>query len=173
MPGRVMLAAYAIVSLWLAAPLAARAGEALDINGAFVGEGLPKGWSPNKPGYWDDEGKVVLTPIPDLEKSSVRLTSVTRAMSLYCTTRFAVEGGDKVVLRALMRGSGAGSLGVYYYPAGGWLKREFQASEEWMEYSAELPLPEKVSQISVVIGIPPRASTEFLDLTAEVVRSGR
>lgn len=173
MPGGAMLAVYAIVSLCLAAPSAAQAGEALDVNGAFVGEGLPKGWSPNKPGYWDDEGKAVLTHIPDIEKTAVRLTSVTRAMSLYYTTRFAVEGGDKVVLKVLMRGNGAGSLGVYYYPDGGWLKKEFRASEDWEEFSLELSLPDKASQISVVIGIPPRASTEFLDLTAEVMHKGR
>ena len=167
MRGAAILTASLIVSLGLLGAAAARAGAARDVNGAFVGEGLPKGWGPNKPGYWDDEGKVVLTHIPDIEKTAVRLTSVTKAMSLYYGQRFAVAGGDKVVVKALLKGNGAGSLGVYYYPAGGWLKKEFKASEDWEEFAAELSLPEGVTHISVVIGIPPRSSTEFLDLTAE------
>lgn len=161
------------VALWAAGGTAVYADEPLEINGAFVGQGLPTGWGPNKPGYWDDSGKVALTYIPDLEKTAVRLTSATRAMSMYCTRRFAVAAGDKVMLKALLRGEGAGSLGVYFYPAGGWLKKEFPASADWSEIAAEFTLGEEVSHISVVIGIPPCASVEFLDVAATVTRKGQ
>jgi len=155
------------VAMWWVGLGSAYAGENLDINGAFIGEKSPQGWSSNKPGYWDNEGQVTLTHISDIERNAVRLTSVSRAMHLYTSARpFAVGGGDKVVVRGLMRGRGAGMLGIYYYPGGGWLKKEFQVSEDWSEFAAELVLPEGAATIRAVIGIPPRASTEFLDLTA-------
>jgi hypothetical protein len=170
----VKLAVSATLALFITCAAAVRAGEALDINGVFVGAGLPTGWAPNKPGYWDNEGKVVLTEVSDLDKTALRLTSVSRAMSLYTSARqFTVKSGDKVAVTCLMRGEGAGSLGVYYYPGGGWLKQEFGVASDWSEFAAELTLPDGVETIRVVIGIPPRSSTEFLDLTAELTRSGK
>ena len=171
MRATVILALASALTLSLGGALTAQAQQALDVNGAFAGEGLPTGWAPNRPGYWDDSGTVVLTEVSDLEKNSVRLTSVSRAMSLYTSAwQFAVSAGDKVVVRCLMRGEGAGSLGVYYYPAGGWLKKEVPVFADWSEYAAELTIPEKVTDIRVVIGVPPRASTEFLDLAVEIVK---
>ena len=174
MHGRVIGIVLTSVALYLAGATPAPTQEALDLNGAFVGAGLPTGWGPNQPGYWDEAGTVTLTHIPDLEKSAVRLTSVAKAMSLYTSARqFAVSVGDKVVVKSLMRGAGAGSLGVYYYPGGGWLKKEFPVTTDWTEFAAELAIPEKVTHVRVVIGIPPCASAEFLDLRAQVIRTGR
>ncbi|MBP8951048.1 MAG: hypothetical protein KBI47_01550 [Armatimonadetes bacterium] len=156
------------VAAYVAALSAAQAAERLDVNGTLVGEGRPTGWAPNKPGYWDEDGTVALTPIADLEMNSVRLSSATRAMHLYYTRRFAAEEGDRILVSCIMRGEGAGSLGVYFYPAGGWMKREFSVSGDWGEYSVELALGAGTREISVVIGIPPCASAEFLDLTARI-----
>jgi hypothetical protein len=158
------------VAAFLATVCAAQVTERHDLNGAFVGEAMPRGWGPNKPGYWDEAGKVALTPIPDLEMNALRLTSATRAMHVYCATRFSATGGDRLVLTCLLRGEGAGSLGAYHYPAGGWLKREFSVTEEWSEFTAEFTLTKGVTHLSVVLGIPPCASVEFLDATAKLVR---
>lgn len=159
-----------VVTACMATVCAAQAGERLDVNGAFTGAGAPKGWGPNKPGYWDEAGKLVLTPISDLEMNSLRLTSATRAMQMYCVERFPVSEGDRAVLTCVMRGEGAGSLGLYFYPAGGWLKREFWVTEEWSEFTAEFTLPQGATHVSVMLGIPPCASVEFLDMTAKIIR---
>jgi len=148
---------------------AALAGEALEINGVFAGEGHPKGWSPNKPGYWDDEGKVALNKIPDTEKTALQLTSQSKKMHLF-TKQFPVAKGDKVVVKALVKGKGAGSLGAYTYPGGGWVNKEFKATAEWTEFVAELSFPEKVENVCVVIGITPGSSVEFMDVKAEIVK---
>ena len=169
----VPLAVSLAVVASLATVCAAQITERLDLNGAFAGEGMPRGWGPNKPGYWDEAGKVALTPIPDLEMNALRLTSATRAMHMYCATRFPANEGDRLVLTCLLRGEGAGSLGAYYYPAGGWLKREFSVTEEWSEFTAEFTLAQGVTHLSVVLGIPPGASVEFLDATAKIVRGSQ
>ena len=171
MRGRAIVTVLTLAALWVAASWAASAGEAMDVNGAFAGEGMPTGWAANRPGYWDEAGTVVLTGVADLAKTAVRMTSVSRAMSLDTGGRqFAVSAGDKVVVTCLMRGEGAGSLGVYYYPTGGWLKKEFGVTTDWTEYAAELTVPERATHVRVVIGVPPRASTEFLDLMAAIVK---
>lgn len=149
---------------------AAQVAERLDVNSAFVGESMPQGWGANKPGYWDEAGKVALTPIPDLEMNALRVTSATRAIHLYCARQFPATEGDRVMLTCLMRGEGAGSLGVYYYPGCGWLRREFSVTEEWSEFTAEFTLAKNVTHVSVVLGIPPGASVEFLDVTARIIR---
>ena len=57
-----------------------------------------------------------------------------------------------------------------YYPTGGWLKREFSVTEEWSEFTPEFTLASNVRYVSVVLGIPPCASVEFLDVTAKILR---
>ncbi len=136
-------------------------------------ESLPQGWAPNKPAYRDNEGKVALTGVPDLETAAVPMTSCTRAMHLYCGKRFAAQEGERVVVNCLMRGDTAGSPGVYFHPAGGWLKKGFAVSEDWSELSSELALGPGIESISVVMGIPPCASVEFLDITARIIRTWR
>lgn len=156
-----------LVTVFFALSGMALAGDTLEINGTFAGDGQPKGWSPNKPGYWDEDGTMVLNKISDVDKTAVQLTSKTRKMHIY-TKQFKISQGDKVVVKALVRGKGTGSLGAYTYPGGGWISKEFKATEEWTEVVAELSFPDKVEKVSVVIGITPESSMEFMDLTAAI-----
>lgn len=162
-----------LVAAGVATACAAQAVERLEINGAFAGEGMPQGWGANKPGYWDEAGKVALNPIPDLEMNALRVTSATRAIHLYYTRRFPATEGDRAVLTCVMRGEGAGFLGLYCYPAGGWLKREFWVTEEWSEFTTEFTLAKGVTHVSVMLGLPPCTSVEFLDLTARIIRKAQ
>ena len=149
----------------LVCSVALSAGRALDVNGAFAGDGCPKGWAANKPGHWDEAGTLSLSKVPGLEKNAVRLVSQSKGMHLY-TRQFPLAAAEKVVLRAIVRGKGAGSLGVYTYPGAGMAEKEFKATEDWTEFVAELS--PKATAICVVITASLGSSVEFVDLTAEI-----
>lgn len=146
---------------------AAASGEVIEVNGTFKGDSIPGGWSPNKPGYWDDEGVFALKKVPDTDKTALELTSKTKKMHIY-TKQYAVAKGDKLELKAMVRGKGACSLGAYFYPGAGWVFKEFNASEEWTEVTAELTFQDTAEKVSIVIGITPGSSVEFLELRAEI-----
>jgi hypothetical protein len=152
------------------------AGEVLDINGSFneLKNGLPAGWSPNKPAAWDDEGTIAVNPIDGTEKQALQVTSQTKAMHLfYGKSKWPVATGDQCVIKAMVKGKGEGELGIYTYPGGGLIKKLFQATEDWTEFVAELTIPKskpEIDEIYVVIMASPGASVEFSDVRAEIVK---
>jgi len=85
------------------------AGEKLDINGTFEGDGHPRSWSPNKPGYWDEEGSLTLAKVDGAEKTAVKIESKTRKMHIF-TKQYPIAKGDKLRVKGMVRGKGAGSL---------------------------------------------------------------
>jgi hypothetical protein len=151
------------------------AGETLDIKGSFGSElkgGFPEGWFPNKPGFWDDSGKVSLNKIPDTEKNALQITSQTKAIHLF-GKEWPIATGDKCIIKGMVKGKGKGGFGVYTYPGGGFLSKEFQATDEWTEFIAELTIPavkSAIDKIRVVIVVSPGATIEFLDAVAEIVK---
>lgn len=151
------------------------AGEILDIKGNFGSElkyGLPTGWFPNKPGWWDDAATIALNKIPDTEKYALQITSQTKAIHLY-GKQWPIATGDKCVIKAMVKGKGKGGLGVYFYPGCGLKSKEFQATEEWTEFIAEVTIHEtkpEIDKICVVLAVSPGASIEFSDVTAEIVK---
>jgi hypothetical protein len=146
------------------------AGEKLDIKGSFGSE--LTGWHANKPGHWDDAGKVSMNKIPDTEKYALQVTSESKGMHLY-GKQWTIATGDKCIIKGMVKGKGKGGFGVYTYPGGGMVSKEFQATDEWTEFIAELTIPTgnpEINKISVVIVVSPGASIEFSDVTAEVVK---
>ena len=150
------------------------AGEMLDIKGSFGAElkdGAPEDWYPNKPG-WDAAGTLAMNKIPDTGKYALQVTSQTKAMYLY-GKQWPVGSGEKCVIKGMVKGKGKGSLGMYTYPGGGYLRKEFSATEDWTEFTAEIIIPEKnpkIEKISFVISVSSGSSIEFLDVTAEIVK---
>ncbi|MDD2479303.1 MAG: hypothetical protein PHS31_05390 [Victivallaceae bacterium] len=143
----------------------------LDVNGDFLLKNKPPtGWGMNKPAHWDSSGEMSLTRIKELDKNAIKLISQTKGMHLYCGKRFPTISGDKLILKAMVRGKGSGILGAYTYPGGGSRQKNIKASEEWTEFVAELSFPEEVKEICVVIGVSPGSSVEFLGLTAEIIK---
>ncbi len=151
------------------------AGEKLDIKGSFGPElknGEADGWYPNKPGNWDAAGTLALNKIPDTEKYALQVTSKTKAMYLY-GKQWPITAGDKCIIKAMVKGKGTGSLGEYSYPGGGYLRKDFTATEEWTEFTAEILIPKnspEIDKISIVISVSPGSSIEFSDVTAEIVK---
>lgn len=151
------------------------AGEVLDIKGNFGSElkyGLPAGWTPNKPRWWDEAATIALNKIPDTEKYALQITSQTKAIHLY-GKQWPIATGDKCVIKAMVKGKGKGGLGVYFYPGSGLKSKEFQATEEWTEFIAEVTIHEtkpEIDKICIVLVIGPGASIEFADVTAEIVK---
>ena len=152
------------------------AGEKLDIKGSFGSElkyGFPAGWAPNKPRWWDDEATISLNKITDTEKYALQVTSQTKAVHLYGANQWPIATGDKCVIKAMVKGKGKGGLGVYFYPGCGLLSKEFQATEEWTEFIAEIIIHKanpEIDKVCVVLAVSPGASIEFSDVTAEIVK---
>jgi hypothetical protein len=158
------------------------AGEMLDINGDFGGlkNEFPAGWYPNKPGYWEDTATISLNEIPETEKCVLQVTSQTQAIHLYTSgigtavKKWPIANGDQCIIKARIKGSGEAGLGVYFYPAGVFKGKEFQATEEWRECVAELTMyatnPD-IDAICVVLEVGPGAKIEFSDVTAEIVKN--
>ena len=140
----------------------------LDINGDFLLKRPPTGWGPNKPLYWDNSGKLILKTVTGLDKTALKLVSQSRKMHLYFGKKFKITKGAKLILKVMVRGKGAGVIGAYTYPGGGFIKKDIKASEDWTEFVAELSFPQKVKGICIVVGIGPGASVEFVGLTAEI-----
>ena len=143
------------------------AGEKLDIKGNFGSE--LAGWHANKPGHWDDAGKVSMNKIPDTEKYARQVTSESKGMHLY-GKQWPIATGDKCIVKGMVKGKGKGGLGVYTYPGAGLAQKEFQATEEWTEFIAEITMGKGGDKICVVITVSPGSSIEFLDVTAEIVK---
>jgi len=148
------------------------AGESLDVNGTFAGaKGWPNGWHPNAPAYWE-EGALVLTKVPDTKKNALQLTSKSKEIHIYNSicqdTRFLVSKGDKIIFKSLVKGKGTGAIGVYAYPAGSVIKKDFKATEKWTEFATELSISGKVKSISVIIAVSVGSSVKFMDLTVEI-----
>jgi len=152
------------------------AGENLDIEGSFdsgLKYGFPKGWGPNKPAWWDDAATIALNPIVGTEKQALQVKSQTKAIHLYYYKGWPVETGDTCLVRAMVKGTGTGQLGVYTYPGCAISAKTFQATEEWTEFAAEVIVPKgnpAIDEIRVVLVISPGASIEFSDVTAEIVK---
>ena len=156
------------------------AGEKLDIKGSFgskLKSGLPEGWLPNKPGFWDNEATITLNKIPDTEKNALQVTSQTKAIQIWFSKKWTISAGDKCIIKAMVKGKGRVGLGLYYYPYECGISKafnpwkEFQATEEWTEYSVEILIPEGspgISEIAVAIMVKPGASIEFADVAAEI-----
>ncbi|MFA6568559.1 MAG: hypothetical protein WCS96_10130 [Victivallales bacterium] len=168
---RILMAAAAIFSLngFLFA------GEKLDIKGDFVkcrADGIPDGWVVHSKNF-DEAGKVSVNTVPDTEKKAVQITSKTKAIHFYTTETWPSVKGDRCVIKAMVKGSGQGSLSVYLYPGGVMANKGFQATEEWTDVAAELitpDRPEPVEKLRVVLAVSPGASIEFMDVTAEIVK---
>ncbi len=166
------------------------AGENLDIKGSFGSElaqtvypeygktsyGLPKGWIPNLPSWWDAAGKTSLNKIPGTEKYALQLTSQTKKMSVYYFKKWPISPGDKCIVKAIVKGIGTAELGIIFYPGQGCLSKGFTATEERTEFTAEIEIPKVshcntvIEQIIVILGVSQGASIEFLDVTAEIVK---
>ncbi|MCK9412487.1 MAG: hypothetical protein M0Q53_09320 [Prolixibacteraceae bacterium] len=153
-------------------------GKCLEINGKFNSElkdGLPEGWIPNKPGYWDEEGTISLKKITGTKINALQVTTKTKAVRLYYNQHWPIVKGDKCVVRAIVKGKGGVDLGVYYHQASRSLIKGFAVTEEWSEYKAEITVPEanpEISEIVVVIGASPGATVEFAEVTATIIKEG-
>jgi hypothetical protein len=154
-------------------------GKYLEIKGKFGSElkdGLPEGWIPNKPGYWDAEGTISLKNIDGTKINSLHVTSQTKAVRLYYNKHWAIVKGDRCVVRALAKGKGGVDLGVYYHQASRSLIKGFAVTEEWSEYNADITIPEanpEISEIVVVIGASPGAMVELAEVTATIIHDGQ
>ena len=156
------------------------AGEILDIKGSFdagLAGGFPVGWLPNKPSWWDDAATVALNPIDGTEKQALQVTSPNQGIHLFSGKKWPVVPGDKCVVRAMVKGSGSGQLGVYTYPGSGMFAKTFRATEEWTQFVAEVTIPkinplmdEEINAICVVLVANPNSSIEFLDVTAGITK---
>ena len=154
------------------------AGESLDIKGDFgsaLKNGMPAGWEPNKPVYWEDGETIVsLNAVEGTEKNALQVTSQTKAVHLYTNKKWPVATGDQSVIKAMVKGTGNGQLGVYTYPGGGYISKTFQATGEWAEFIAEVIIPKiregEIDEIRAVIAVSPGSSIEFMDVTAEIVK---
>jgi len=149
------------------------AGETLDIKGSFTEskrtDGIPVGWEANKPSYWEDTSKVSLNKIPDTEKYALQITSQSKAIHLY-GKQWPLATGDKCIVKGMVKGKGKGGLGVYTYPGCGVAQKEFQATEEWTEFIAEITMGKGGDKICVIITVSPGSSIEFSEVTAEIVK---
>jgi hypothetical protein len=156
------------------------AGENLDIKGSFdagLTGGFPVGWLPNKPSWWDDAATVGLNPIDGTEKQALQVTSPNQGIHLFYVKKWPVVPGDQCVVRAMVKGTGSGQLGVYTYPGCVMSAKTFLATEEWTQFVAEVTIPkvnpaldEEIHAICVVLVANPNSSIEFLDVTAEIVK---
>jgi hypothetical protein len=155
------------------------AGEMLDIKGNFgeLKNGLPAGWYPNKPRYWEDTATISLSEIPETGKFALKVTSQSQTIHIFSILgtspkKWPITTGGQCIIKAKIKGHGEGGLGVYSYPSGQFQGKDFQATEEWTEFIAELTMgvtkPE-VEEICIVLMIGPGASVEFSDVTAEIV----
>ncbi|MFA6175595.1 MAG: hypothetical protein WC765_03335 [Phycisphaerae bacterium] len=151
------------------------AGEVLDIKGSFdagIKDGFPVGWFPNKPNWWDDAATVALNPIDGAEKQSLLVTSPNQGIHL-CTKQFDIVLGNQCIIRAFVRGSGTGQLGVYTYPGSVLTAKTFDATDEWTEFVADVTIrafDPAIEKIRVVLVTNPNSSIEFRDVTAEIVK---
>ncbi|MFA6176527.1 MAG: hypothetical protein WC765_08125 [Phycisphaerae bacterium] len=167
------LPALAIITLCLSGRLSA---EELDIKGGFDASranGIPVGWVVSNR-YFDKDGSVSVNNIPDTQKKSVQIISKTEAVHFYTIKMWPGTTGDKCIIKAMVKGSGQGSLSLYLYPDGIVMNKGFQATQEWTECLAELTIPERkepVDGLRVVLVVSPGASIEFSDVTAEIVKN--
>jgi len=157
------------------------AGEVLDIKGSFdagLTGGFPVGWLPNKPSWWDDAATVGLNPIDGTEKQALQVTSPNQGIHLFYAKKWPVVPGNRCVIRAMVKGTGSGQLGVYTYPGSGMFAKTFQATEEWTAFVAEMTIPklnpvtgdEEINAICVALVTNPNSSVEFREVTAEIVK---
>jgi len=164
-------AAFGIFILAMfALPGSLSAGGRLDINGEFAREG--KGWLPNM-GCWDAGGEKLWNKLLGADKNSLMLISKHNPMHLSFEKYTPFSPGDTLVIKAMVKGRGAGILGAYYTPGGGFsrenftLSRDFAPTNDWIEVAARIALP-KGNELSVVIGVEPDAAVEFRDVRAEL-----
>jgi hypothetical protein len=142
----------------------------MEFNGAFKGTNIPDGWAQNKPNSWDSEGKISLTTVPDIEKTSVALVSKSKKMHLYTKKAFNVVKGDVVELKVMVRGKGNGLIGLYFYPAGGLMPKGIKFSEEWTEVTVKFTIStNKIKNIRIVFGVQAGSSAEFMDITGKII----
>jgi hypothetical protein len=156
------------------------AGEVLDIKGSFdagIKDGFPAGWFPNKPGWWDDAATVAVNPIDGTEKQSLLITAPNQGIHLFTGKEWHVVSGDQCHIRAMVKGTGTGQLGVYTYPGCGLSAKTFVATDEWTEFVADVTIPNsdpsieaEVEKIRVVLVTNPNSAIEFSDVAAEIVR---
>ena len=151
------------------------AGDILDVKGGFshLTGGVPTGWTRNRPIGWDDEATIALNPIDGTEKQALKVTSQNKVAHLYFNKKWLAATGNKCIIKAMVKGKGQGTLGIYTYPGGLWMKTTFQATEEWTECIAEQIIPEQdpeIDEICIVITTGAGASIEFSDARAEIVK---
>jgi len=153
------------------------AGDALDIKGGFAAvlkSGLPEGWTPND-GIWDASVQISVTNNPGTEKYVLQMTSKTNAMHLRTSPpkMWAVDAGDTCIVRAMVKGQGAGGSGIYAYPGKLFMIKSFTATSEWKEFAANVKIPSGYSNVVVVITASRGASVSFMDVTAEIVKAAK
>lgn len=151
------------------------AGEVFDVKGNFGSElkwGMPEGWAPNKPGYWEETSKVALNKIPDTDKYALQITAQTKTIHLY-GIKLAAVTGDKCIVKGKVRGKGKGELGVYFRPPMAVLSKKFEATDEWTEIVAEVVIPKNTPDVECIHPLMvarPESSIEFSEVTLEIVR---
>jgi hypothetical protein len=152
------------------------AGEILDIKGSFdtgIKDGFPVDWFPNRPNWWDDAATVALNPIDGTEKQGLLVTSPNQSIHLFFGKLFDIAPGDQCHIRAMVRGSGSGQIGVYTYPGSELSAKTFLAMDEWTEFVADVTIRASdpaIEKIRVVLVVNPNSSIEFSDVTAEIMR---
>ena len=100
------------------------------------------------------------------------MTAATKAAHLHGNKKWPVGTGDRCIVRARVKGKGFGQLGVYTYPGSGMIAKPFEATEEWMEFVAEVTIPmtsPEIQEICVVFVANADSSIEFSDVTAEIL----
>ncbi|MFA6175853.1 MAG: DUF4838 domain-containing protein [Phycisphaerae bacterium] len=160
--------------------VAAKSKIKMDIKGDFTEikpDGFPAGWVPNRPNSWDEAGTVSVEKVADIGKNALHVTSQTKAMHIYNnlpSKRWPISAGDTCHIKAMVKGSGMGSLGVYYYSGGQHKNVIFSASGKWREINADIVMPmnAKLTEMCAVLAISSGASIEFMDVSAEIVKGG-
>ena len=156
------------------------ADEPIDINGDFArctNPPFPNGWAPNKPGYWEDTNNIERHPIEGKDGFSLLLTSGQKPIHVY-SKRIEVSEGQIYIVKAKVKGTGSGGLGVYYYGPCAPVYTKFEASSDWQEIVAELKVPayiampegpEPVTKMAALLVVTPESSIEFSDVSVALV----
>jgi hypothetical protein len=135
---------------------------------------MPKGWCFNKPGYWDETtDKSEMIERPDKGDWALKLTSQGKPIHLFTVPAIPTTEGQAYIVKAKVKGTGSGAVGVYWMPRSSPAMTKFDASGEWTEIVAEVRCPhiagEPVESLSALLVVDPESSIEFSEVSLEVV----
>ncbi|MCX6970715.1 MAG: hypothetical protein NTV93_11290 [Verrucomicrobia bacterium] len=174
-----ILKLLAVASIILACCASLHAGEPIDIKGDFAlctNPPFPNGWLVNSPGYWEDTDTAERHPIEGKDGFSLLLTAGEKPIHLFSGIYIDVSEGQVYVVKAKVKGTGSGAVGVYWhgesYPA----FKKFVASSDWEEIVVELKVPSAaalggavpITRMTALLVVDPGSSIEFSDVSIEL-----